>query len=100
PTAAPVARVDHLRQHTAHWESAQPLEASSVAQPSSANPPAHVDLADIHGQPYAKRALEVAAAGAHHLLLVGPPGTGKTLLARALPGIMPPLNRREAVEVT
>src|SRR5207248_5489822 len=99
-TAATVVGVDHLRQLKAHWESGEPLEASSVAQPSSANPAAHVDLADIHGQPYAKRALEVAAAGAHHLLLVGPPGTGKTLLARALPGLLPPLSRREAVEVT
>ena len=99
-TGAMVVGVDHLRQLKAHWESGAPLEASSVAPPPSANPPAHVDLADVHGQPYAKRALEVAAAGAHHLLLVGPPGTGKTLLARALPGILPPLSRREAVEVT
>ena len=99
-TGATVVGVDHLRQLKAHWESGAPLQASSVAPPPSANPPAQVDLADIHGQPYAKRALEVAAAGAHHLLLVGPPGTGKTLLARALPGILPPLTRREAVEVT
>jgi magnesium chelatase family protein len=99
-TDATVHGVNHLRQLKAHWETGALLDASSVAAPPPASPPAHVDLADIHGQPYAKRALEVAAAGAHHLLLVGPPGTGKTLLARALPGILPPLNRREAVEVT
>ena len=99
-TGATVVGVDHLRQLKAHWESGAPLEAPAVTPPPAANPPGHVDLADIHGQSHAKRALEVAAAGAHHLLLVGPPGTGKTLLARALPGILPPLNPREAVEVT
>jgi len=98
-TTATVLGVNHLRQLKAHWDSGAPLEVSS-AVPPAATPSVHVDLADIHGQPHAKRALEVAAAGAHHLLLVGPPGTGKTLLARALPGILPPLSRREAVEVT
>ncbi|HXM52995.1 MAG TPA: YifB family Mg chelatase-like AAA ATPase [Candidatus Binatus sp.] len=98
-TAATVLGVNHLRQLKAHWETGAALDVLS-ALPPAANPPVHVDMADIHGQPYAKRALEVAAAGAHHLLLVGPPGTGKTLLARALPGILPPLSRREAVEVT
>ena len=98
-TAATVLGLNHLRQLKAHWDSGTPLETSS-AVPPAATPSVHVDLADIHGQPHAKRALEVAAAGAHHLLLVGPPGTGKTLLARALPGILPPLSRREAVEVT
>jgi len=59
-----------------------------------------VDLAHIRGQEHAKRALEIAAAGGHNLLMVGPPGTGKTLLARALPGILPPLTPEEALEVT
>jgi len=57
------------------------------------------DLADVRGQPHARRALEIAAAGAHHLLLVGPPGTGKTMLASRLPGILPPLEESEAIEL-
>jgi magnesium chelatase family protein len=62
--------------------------------------PDAVDLADVRGQTHARRALEVAAAGGHHLLLVGPPGCGKTMLASRLPGILPPLTRDEAIEVT
>jgi magnesium chelatase family protein len=58
------------------------------------------DLADVVGQKEARRALEVAAAGGHHLLLMGPPGTGKTLLASRLPGLLPDLDDEEAVEVT
>ncbi len=59
-----------------------------------------VDFADIKGQQHAKRALLVAAASSHHVLMVGPPGTGKTLLARALAGILPPLTRQESHVVT
>ncbi|HET9692407.1 MAG TPA: ATP-binding protein, partial [Acidimicrobiales bacterium] len=58
------------------------------------------DLADVRGQPLGRLAVEVAAAGGHHLLLVGPPGAGKTMLANRLPGLLPPLEPDEAVEVT
>ena len=58
------------------------------------------DLADVRGQPEAVRALRIAAAGGHNLLLQGPPGTGKTMLARRLPSVLPPLSRAEALEVT
>lgn len=61
---------------------------------------AHLDLADVRGQPAARRALEIAAAGGHHLLMVGPPGGGKTMLARRLPGLLPELDSARALEVT
>ena len=70
--------------------------------PANGRPPrpALPDLADVRGQERARRALEIAAAGSHNLLLGGPPGTGKTMLARRLPGILPPLSDDEALEVT
>jgi magnesium chelatase family protein len=63
-------------------------------------PPEAPDLGDVRGQEDAKRALEIAAAGGHNLLMVGPPGAGKTMLARRLPGILPPPSFEEALEIT
>lgn len=62
--------------------------------------PASPDFGDVAGHASAKRALEIAAVGGHHLLMIGPPGIGKTMLARRLPSIMPPLSCKEALEVT
>lgn len=71
--------------------------AFAPSPPGDAQPP---DLAEVRGQALARRALEIAAAGGHNLLLVGPPGAGKTMLARRLPGILPQLGAEESVEVT
>lgn len=65
--------------------------------PADDDPP---DLADVRGQPLVRTALEIAAAGGHHLLMVGPPGAGKTMLAERLPGLLPPLDHDEAMSVS
>jgi magnesium chelatase family protein len=71
-----------------------------LASPPETSDEVLADLADVCGQPVARRALEIAAAGSHHMLLVGPPGSGKTMLARRLPGLLPRLDPEAAMEVT
>ena len=77
-----------------------PGAAPPVPAPLPPIPGRWADLADVRGQLLARRALEIAAAGAHNLLLVGPPGAGKTMMARRMAGVLPPLGFEEALEVT
>ncbi|MCQ4348765.1 YifB family Mg chelatase-like AAA ATPase [Pseudomonas stutzeri] len=89
---------EHLLEVVAHLAGHGPLEPwTARGQPQPA--PIQGDMAEVQGQLAAKRALLVAAAGRHNLLLSGPPGTGKTLLASRLPGLLPPLTEAEALEV-
>uniref|UniRef100_UPI002869C855 YifB family Mg chelatase-like AAA ATPase n=1 Tax=Deinococcus sp. TaxID=47478 RepID=UPI002869C855 len=81
-----------------HLSGQAPLNASEPPL-AEHDPGAFLDLADLKGQGAARRALEVALAGGHNLLLVGSPGSGKTMLARRAPGLLPPLSRPEALEV-
>ncbi len=83
-------------------ELALDFETEDREQPSDGpeEPGVYPDMADVSGQGDARRALEVAAAGGHHLLLTGPPGAGKTMLAERLPGLLPDLGDHEAMEVT
>ncbi|MBO9355500.1 YifB family Mg chelatase-like AAA ATPase [Bordetella petrii] len=85
-----------LAQVAEHLAGGAPLaRAEPGAWPPAAPPPC---LSDVRGQPMARRALEIAAAGAHSLLMVGPPGAGKSMLAQRLPGLLPPLSRTQALE--
>ena len=81
-----------------HYKGVQilPVPVAKLAEDGGAFP----DLKDVRGQETAKRALEICAAGSHNLLMLGPPGSGKSMLAARLPGLLPPLNAREALEIS
>lgn len=87
---------EHLLAVCGHLTGNAPLAQAQRALPQDGT--SVPDLADVRGQPAARRALEIAAAGGHSLLMLGPPGAGKTMLATRLPGILPPLTEQEALE--
>ncbi len=96
--SAEVMSASHLLEVAQHLAGASRLERVVAADTGRAWPDS-ADLADVLGQDLAKRALEIAAAGAHGMLMSGPPGTGKSMLASRLPGILPPMRETEALEV-
>jgi magnesium chelatase family protein len=87
----------HLLEVTAHLHGDRPIAPYTGAPPEEV-PGVTADLSDVHGQAHARRALEIAAAGRHNLLMMGPPGSGKSMLASRLPGILPPLSEAEALQ--
>ncbi len=93
-----VAGAATLGEVVAHLKGVDVLTGPGVRVPS--DPPAVPDMADVLGQPEGRAALELAAAGGHHLSMVGPPGAGKTMLAARLPGLLPALTGEQALEVT
>lgn len=95
-SGADVFGAGHLLEVCAHLVGSAPLPAACPEPAPVTDPP--LDLKDVRGQHHARRALEIAAAGGHSLLMAGPPGTGKTMLASRLPGLLPPMTEDEAVE--
>ena len=93
-----IAVVSNLLQVVGHATGTTPIEFVTGTTPDSLINN-ESDLRDVRGQEHAKRALEIAAAGSHSLLMIGPPGTGKSMLAQRLPGLLPPMSEDEALEV-
>jgi magnesium chelatase family protein len=96
----PVRSLGHLVEHLYELQVIPPYVRREIDVSVPLNLDGLTDFADIKGQEHVKRALEVAAAGGHNVLMIGPPGVGKTLIARALPGILPTMSLDEALEVT
>ena len=95
--SARVAGASHLIEVCAHVSGDRSLEFGRTRS-ADLDAPSYPDLSDVRGQANALRALEVAAAGAHSLLMIGPPGSGKSMLAHRLPGILPPMTEAEALQ--
>ena len=94
----PVEDIGQICRHLLKQEEILPISYKPGSEEESL--PAEFDMKEVLGQEQAKRAMEIAAAGGHNILMIGSPGSGKTMLARALPGILPPLNDAESLEVT
>ena len=93
-----VLTANSLLEVCAHLSGQGTLAECLIAEAAAPGIDSHGDLADVRGQTQAKRALEIAAAGGHSILLIGPPGTGKSMLATRLPGLLPPMTQAEALE--